>query len=438
MDWKNPVDVSVWRATRKQNLEKVWGKNFAPLLMGLSLAADRREPGELVPGTCLELLQQTGESLTERARRLENQGDSQHATRRAWSVPYLVGVNDAGTVIFSAPGQRASDWKRRKGVPMVHADLLKKANRELACGLVGGPVKCKNGHQFHVAYECGNRYCPKCGPEGAKKLFARTLGPLRLAAARLLLCDNAACAECFWWRQGMDRAGDNLPHWPPQKNRRHPKTVVAILDFTLRNIGGSERSLREGFRFLNSRIKTFMRTLERRRGIARAEYGLLWCDELGRNNSNMHAHGIYVGPWLPQKKRELSELWKEVTGGMGEIVFIRFAESLERALYHAMKYPAKYADEEKTSPERAAALEMIFHRVRRIHALASFYNMKKPDDPSGDVFNTCPLCSEQLSKPDFRFLLADLKAVGSRDVTALQREILRARVLQGEGGGSSP
>src|SRR5260370_724510 len=40
-------------------------------------------------------------------------------------------------------------------------------------------------------------------------------------------------------------------------------------------------------------------------------------------DSETHAHGIYVGPWLPQQRRELSNLWKQITHGAGEIVWIK-------------------------------------------------------------------------------------------------------------------
>jgi len=451
IDWKNPFDLTTWRATRKKSLEKVWGDNFQPLLMGVPLAAERGAPlaGKLLSGPILRDLQDDGESLTSRGRRLDAE-EVQSSSKKSWSVVNLVGRNDAGEIVFSASGRRASKWKKGKGIPMGESGLLKKANREIACDLIGGPVHCKTGHRFHVSYECGNRYCPKCGPKGARELFARTLGPLKLAAAHLMECGDPHCKECYWFRREQTKtdAGAEVvtPHWPPPKGER-PARVVAMLDFTMSNpLKGKKlecselEMLRLMFKFFNHQIKRFMRALERQTGMTRDDYGLMWCDELGANNSNVHAHGIYCGPWLPQKNRELSKLWEKITGGAGRIVFVKYVESIDRALYHALKYPAKYASEEKTSPERAAHLEIIFHRVRRIHALASFYNMPKPkDDLEKDgLFNKCPLCGDQLSPPDFRFLLSDLRAMGSRDVTALQREIGRARVLAGGAGGASP
>lgn len=456
MDWKNPLDLSQWRATRKKTLHQWWTHNVSPLLDGVMLPARPGEPvpGQLLPGQLLtvEEMPREGETLSARARRLDHQEDGPGA-KKPWSVAQMIGKNSAGETVISAPARRASEFKKGKGVSLVDAGLTKKANREIACGLFGGIVKCTTGHKFHVGYECGNRYCPTCGPKGAKELFASTIGPLQLAAAKMLDCGDLNCKACYWFRRDQVKTdlvegatAVPLPHWPPAPGEK-PKTVVAIFDFTIRNFFKGRtldlsdlETMRWAVKLFNKAIKRFMRALERRMGMERSEYGLLWCDELGATNSNIHAHGIYVGPWLPQKNRELSKLWAEVTQGWGEIIFLKYAESLERALYHALKYPAKYASEEKTTPQRSAHLEIIFHRVRRIHALARFYNMPKPkDDLQKDgLFNKCPLCGERLSEPDFRYLLSDLAALGSRNVTELQREIGRAKVLTGGGGGSSP
>jgi len=455
MDWKNPVDVSIWRATRKKSLSDVWRRDFKPLLMGIPLAARATDlqPGEFFADPItVEEMPREGETLSARARRLDHQEDGP-GRKKPWSVAQMIGKNSAGEAVISAPARRASEFKKSKAVALIGAGLDKKANREIACGVFGGVVKCLTGHKFHVAYECGNRYCPTCGPNGAKELFASTIGPLQLAAAKMLDCGDPNCKECYWFRRDQTKADlveggavMVLPHWPPPPGEK-PKTVVAIFDFTIRNfykgrtLGTDELEvMRYSFKLFNQAIKRFMRALERKIGMERSDYGLLWCDELGATNSNIHAHGVYVGPWLPVKDGEFKKLWSKITGGAGQILFLKKAESLERALYHALKYPAKYAGEEKTTAERAAHLEIIFHRVRRIHALARFYNMPKPkDDLEKDgLFNKCPLCGERLSEPDFRYLLSDLARQGSRDVTQLHREIGRAKVLEGGAFTGSP
>jgi hypothetical protein len=460
-NWKNPFDVESWRATRKKTLARVWQDNFSPLLMGIPLSASAPGllPGQLLSGPVIQDFQREGESLTGYLERKDADAGLDKlpiSSQKPWSVVNLVGKDADGAITFGAEWQRdpwgakATKWKKGKGGTLMVNGLEKKANREIACGLIGGQVHCRTGHQFHVSYRCGNRYCPTCGPKGAKELFAKTIGPLQLAAARLMDCGSLECKECYWSRRQQVKDGSGVfvpvPHWPPPKGSK-PARVVAILDFTMPNyfkgriLGKSElETLRLQFQYFNKYIKRFARALERQTGMTRREYGLMWCDELGQNNSNVHAHGIYVGPWLPQKNRELSALWSKITGGRAKIIFLKYAESLERALYHALKYPAKYASEEKTSPERAAHLEIIFHRVRRVHALAVFYNMEKPSDDleKDSAFSKCPLCAERLSVPEFRYLLSELVAAGSRDVNDIQREKERAFVLAGVAGGGSP
>ena len=60
------------------------------------------------------------------------------------------------------------------------------------------------------------------------------------------------------------------------------------------------------------------------------QYGLLWCDEFGgwnpeskAYNTNLHAHGVYVGPYIPRDL--LVEVWtrfvprKTVLGASGSL-----------------------------------------------------------------------------------------------------------------------
>jgi len=256
---------------------------------------------------------------------------------------------------------------------------------------------------------------------------------------------------------------DRLSHWPPKLHGQHPGKVVAVFDFTLKNEQEPDPwVLRSGFVSFNGWIKKFFRLLERRFAISRKEYGFLFCDELGGSNSNIHAHGVYVGPWLAQLPERceqcgaalhgsrcrkcrwrhepiLSKLWEEVTGGMGRIVFIRCTDkkgnyiSIERALYHAMKYPAKFAV--RSQPDRLAFLEVVFHKVRRIHALASFYNLARDDDDSVQL-GKCAICRSAVSVPEFRYLRADVEARGLPNLLAVHREMQKQRVLAGIPRGS--
>jgi hypothetical protein len=187
-------------------------------------------------------------------------------------------------------------------------------------------------------------------------------------------------------------------------------------------------------RRLNDCIKKFYRAIERRYGIARSEYGLAYCDELGGGNTNAHAHGVYVGPWLPQSKerKELSKLWAEITQDGSFIISIKYAKNFAAALFHAVKYPAKLIS--SSSPERLADLEAVFHRVRRFHTLAAFYNPKleltdtKPAPQEGSLRH-CPVCSELLSEIKAWVPLVQLEKLS--DLREVRLEQGRARIFSG-------
>jgi hypothetical protein len=422
-NWHDPAFVSSWRATRRKRLEQVWGTQFKPLLFGIPLAAvkDQALHDRLV--AAVGLIQLEGEAISTRARRLDGIVDQvQLPAGRKWRVPDLLGVDDRGSWSLVHYARRARPEKLTKAQNLFASDLQKKAQRELACGLLGGEIHCTNGHTFRIPYECGNRYCVTCGPRGARRLFGKYRNRLFQVASRLLDCGNPDCKECYWIRRDPEKQAGTLPHWPPAKGIR-PRVVVAKLDFTLLNTGQAPGP--DLMRWLNLCIKRFCRAIERRWGIRRRDYGLAFCDELGKNNTNAHAHGIYVGPWLPQEKKELSEMWRQITGG-SFIVSIKYARSFTAALYHAIKYPAKFA--ERSTPERLAELEVIFHRVRRFHTLAAFYNPDVPKEEKPGAPH-CPACGELLSMPKYWGLLEDLDRRGIRDLATVEQEITRAKGL---------
>ena len=423
--WKDVTFVQSWKAGRRKKIESEWrGKYAAPLLTGtaLSAAPDFKLAADLV--SAVELVQWESESLVHRARRLESHQAGPKAAhpsgRSRHQVPVMIG-KDGQSWILAPAVARAKDHKLEKSKAMYDAGLEKKAQRELACGLIGGEVVCRSGHAFRVSYECGNRYCVTCGPRGALRLFAKYADRLLFVGTRLLMCGVEECAEC---NQAIGEK--RLPHWPPAHGVK-PRIVVAKLDFTLRNTG--ETPGPEMMRTLNGYIKKFCRAMEKRFRIRRREYGLAYCDELGGNNTNAHAHGLYIGPWLPQEHKELSRLWSEITGG-SFIISIKYARNLATALHHAVKYPAKFA--ERSTPRRLAELERIFHRVRRFHALAAFYAPEVPEeeDPPG---RRCPLCDDVLSEVKIWQTVAELDRRGLRDVSEVKREIARARGLTGAG-----
>jgi hypothetical protein len=422
--WKDPTFILAWKARRRQELLARW--NPQPLFSGIANAAQPAAESPFARAT--ELVQFENESLLDRAHRLESEltklKKGKASCRAKYRVPSMLAK--AGDDWIMTPAvSRARPGKIEKSKAMYEADLVNKANRELACNLLGGEVECRSGHVFRVSYQCGNRYCVSCGPRAATRLFKKHSPRFLFVATRLLMCRAAdtwggMCEECS---KAIEEK--RLPHWPPPRGVK-PRVVVAKIDFTLKNTGQAGPTL---MRDLNLFIKKFCRAMERRFHIRRSEYGLAYCDELGAGNTNAHAHGIYVGPWLPQKHKELSKLWSEITGD-SFIISIKYAKRFEMALYHAIKYPAKFA--ELSTPERLAQLEIIFHRVRRFHTLAAFYSPEAPPEPDPPV-KRCPLCDETLSEVKTWQTLEDLERRGLKDLQAVRLEMAREHGLTGPG-----
>lgn len=430
-DWKNPAFLESWKATRKKRLDEVWRARWAPLFHGPQAAWRDDQLAQQID-QAHELQLREGETLTDRARRLESTHHKAKRKLTGYEVPNLLGVDDAGAWVLSPAATRAKPAKLDKSKRMFRGGLEKKAQRELACGLLGGEVVCRTGHHFRVGYECGNRYCVTCGPRSASRLYAKHRHRLLAVTRRLMYCGDEKCRECGGQVAGGDvglppsqeTGGQIIPHWPPPRGRR-PRIVIAKLDFTLKNTGETGPDL---MRWLNSCIKKFCRAIERRWKISRSEYGIAYCDELGANNTNAHAHAIYVGPWLPQEKKELSRMWSKITGDGSFIVSIKYAKSFTAALFHAVKYPAKFA--ERSTPGRLADLEIIFHRVRRFHTLAAFYNPDVPDEEK-PAARKCPTCGDQLSEPKQWRPIYELERMGLRDLDSIELELRRSRALSG-------
>jgi hypothetical protein len=401
--WKDPAFVESWKRGRREDLEAKWKRHVQSVAF---LPTDRE--------LAARALQAEGETLGQRSARIEpehRKKTGKSADQARHQVPDLITRTLEGEWIVQPAALRATPAKLTKTKRMWESGLDRKAQRELACGILGGEIVCRTGHRFRVSYQCGNRYCPSCAPRDGKKLFARQANRLRFAATRLMMCQDE-CAECS---KAIEE--QRLPHWPPPREIR-PRIVCATIDFTLRHDRAKGLPTPERMRELNRMIKKFCRAIEKRFRISRKEYGLAYCDELGGNNSNPHAHGIYVGPWLPQskEKKELSELWREITGGDSFILSIKFAQDFGRALFHALKYPAKFA--ERSSPERLADLEKVFHRVRRFHTLAAFYCPEAPPDPKPEP-KKCPHCGENLSEPRGWETILELVRRGLPDLDAV-------------------
>jgi hypothetical protein len=209
----------------------------------------------------------------------------------------------------------------------------------------------------------------------------------------------------------------------------HRPRVLAKVDITVLNTG--EMPTAEEVRRFNRDIRRFFRAIEKRFGISRRDYGFLWCCEFGSGNTNLHAHGVYCGPKLPQsrERKELSALWAEIRGDGSKIVSIKPARNFEAALGHALKYPSKYFE---APAARLVDLEVAFDRVRRVHALAAFYNPKIEREPGEEgpcEAGHCPICGDLLlDEPGYHFI-SDLQNEGRHDVELARADAARAKAF---------
>jgi hypothetical protein len=297
---------------------------------------------------------------------------------------------------------RIPEWQVKQARLLLEQGLIGKARRQAWCCLIARRRDCFSGnptHKFYKPCSCGNRYCPVCGPNSFRALFNQH-SRLRPVVEELL----------------KHRAGDHRPR------------ALAKIDFTTPNRG--EMPDAGEVRKFNKDIRRFFREAEKRFALSRREYGVLWCCEFGSGNTNLHAHGVYCGPWLPQSKRnkELSALWSEIRGERS-FVSIKPANSFEAALGHALKYPSKFFN---ANPARLVELEVAFDGVRRVHTLAAFYNPKIEREPGeegpGDAGHW-PICGDLLlDAPGYHFV-SDLLREGRRDVDAVRVEIARAKTF---------
>jgi hypothetical protein len=202
-----------------------------------------------------------------------------------------------------------------------------------------------------------------------------------------------------------------------------PLRVIGKLDFTIRNTG--KMPSEETVRWFNQAIRRFFIRLARRNGWAKRVWGAAWCAEFGPGNTNLHAHAVFCGPWIEQRRREASALWSEVVGEYA-IVSVKGAKSFSHAMRDAIKYPAASWKYFSASPERLASLEKAFYTVRRFHVVGAFYNPPRDVKVPPTViiaYDKCPTCGSQLVEvPAPRwFSLDETLRMGSQDLGARER-----------------
>jgi len=281
--------------------------------------------------------------------------------------------------------------------------LERKANRLMNCSVTARPMDCLGcGRKGFIRFYCGNRYCRYCGDQVFRRLFAKYIG--LQAIVERLMCRN-----------GFRRTA-----------------VLATFTFTTTNL--DRMTTAEEIRNFNEDVRTTLRIVAHELRIGSAQFGALWCDEFGgwdpkleRYNTNLHCHGIWLGPYLPLKL--VSAVWSRVRGNgdyrvvIQSVPFVDGKPDFARALGHALKYTSKHVS--KYSPERLAELELAFNGVRRVHAMGLFYNApESKTDPTPAATPSCPICGGQLVYPRrcaFQ-LVKDLEKEGRVDWDSIRRK----------------
>jgi hypothetical protein len=187
----------------------------------------------------------------------------------------------------------------------------------------------------------------------------------------------------------------------------------------------------EAIRAMNLAVRKVLRSLLR----MKEGWGFLWCDEFGWQNTNLHCHGLYYGPWIPQA--QLAEAWEQETRD-SRIVSIKSARwNFRRALQHLLKYVGKPAGND---PKHLARLEAAFSSVRRVHTLGLFYNPDLPEENDslheGNV--DCPHCGARLFVVGGYCPVAELESYGLADIEAARREVNRQHAFGRPSGRASP
>ena len=231
--------------------------------------------------------------------------------------------------------------------------LNTKASRYLTCCEFGFVVEClgEDRHRYYTVSYCDLRFCSRCGARTFKRLYAR-----------------------------------HAPVLDYIKRNTRPNYRLRQITLTSKNTG--ELSSRQ-IKAFNLNVKEALNVLME--GVD--SWGAIWVNEVGFDNTNLHAHVLLYSPYLPQQR--LSEVWNEISGN--SVVWIsRTRVSGPTALRYMLKYVAKPPSDD---PDIIGALEVAFHGTRRVHTVGFFYNFsKRAQDGEDSVWKSCPKCGASLKR----------------------------------------
>jgi hypothetical protein len=245
------------------------------------------------------------------------------------------------------------EWRGIVAQVLIEHKLFSKANRLMECSRYAYLYQCTGDkkHDLFSPIYCDLRFCSRC----ASRQFARLIEKYE-------------------------------PILKAVSSHRKAGFRLREITLTTRNTG----SLIEGQVItFNLDVKNTLKVLMR--GVD--GWGAIWCDEVGFNNTNLHAHVLLYGPYIPQS--QLAEVWNQISGH--QVVYITEARrSGAKALIHLLKYVSKPPSND---PEQIGLLEVAFHGTRRVHTLGLFYNYAGEDtDHEFSEWKTCPHCGAELTK----------------------------------------
>lgn len=242
-----------------------------------------------------------------------------------------------------------------------HDDVLR-AERFLACRQPGDMFygECEECQEVKTLSPCSCdlRICPEC------------------AAAR------AADLACQL-RPALKKISDNLirPHY----QMRH---VILTTDHQLT---GDLDDLRRLCQRLRVAARVLFQTLfpdDKRMG------GMIGL-EFGERGERLHFHVLVACQWID--KERMTRLWSDLTGGHGEITWVRKVDELDDAINEVTKYickPLKKSEQDDLAAEKLFMLHQLLKGMRRFTTFGVFYRMDRADT---DTYGLCPDCGAVLT-----------------------------------------
>lgn len=257
---------------------------------------------------------------------------------------------------------RDEKWRGQVAEVLIDNDLASKAKRYIECSRFAIRYECQgpDRHKLFSPSYCDLRFCPRCAPRQYARLIEKYTLALKFISKS------------------------------PRRGFR-----VRELTLTSRNTGS----------LTSAQILKFNRDAKRALKVLMAGvrgWGALLCDEVGFNNTNLHAHILFFGPFITQER--LAQVWEEVSGN--SVVYItKTHASGSKALRHLLKYVSKPP---ASDPELIAKLEVAFHGRRRVHAMGIFYNFAGSDpDHTHSEWTDCPICGAKLTRVPGAVLIQD-------------------------------